>query len=64
METPQYRLRIDEIRVFYDVVENAVEIIAVVHKTYAAEWLAREGIIAGETNTLQESEEHRTDEDN
>ncbi len=41
---PQYRLRIDDVRVYYDIVEDLVEIIAVVAKSQAAEWLAREGI--------------------
>ena len=41
---PQYRLRVDDIRVFYDITEDVVEIIAVIVKPQAAEWLAREGI--------------------
>ena len=40
---PQYRLRVDDIRVFYDIVDGVVEIIAVIAKSQAAEWLAREG---------------------
>lgn len=44
MRRPQYRLRIDNIRVFYDIKHNTVEIIAVVDKTEAAEWLEQEGI--------------------
>ena len=40
---PQYRLRVDDIRVFYDIVDEVVEIIAVIAKSQAAEWLAREG---------------------
>jgi len=43
---PQYRLRVDDIRVFYDVADEVVEIIAVIAKPQAAEWLAREGIPA------------------
>jgi mRNA-degrading endonuclease RelE of RelBE toxin-antitoxin system len=39
---PQYRLRVGEIRVFYDVVEARVEILAIIPKSKAAEWL--EGI--------------------
>ena len=42
---PQYRLRVDDIRVFYDIVDEVVEIIAVIAKPQAAEWLAREGIL-------------------
>ncbi|MCU0490961.1 MAG: hypothetical protein MUD01_05215 [Chloroflexaceae bacterium] len=41
---PQYRLRVDDIRVFYDIVDETVEIIAVVAKPDAAAWLAREGV--------------------
>src|SRR5215207_8048930 len=42
---PQYRLRVDDIRVFYDIVDEIVAIIAVVAKPKAAEWLAQEGIL-------------------
>lgn len=41
---PQYRLRIGDLRVFYDVAPGQVEIVAVVAKVEAAEWLARCGI--------------------
>ena len=40
---PQYRLRVDEIRVFYDVSSGVVEVLAVVPKSQAASWLARAG---------------------
>jgi len=40
---PQFRLRVDEVRVFYDVREGSVEILAIVMKPDAAAWLAREG---------------------
>ena len=40
---PQFRLRLGEIRVYYDVRESTVEILAVVPKSEAAEWLKREG---------------------
>lgn len=40
---PQFRLRVGEVRVFYDVSESRVEILAVVPKSEAAEWLQREG---------------------
>ena len=40
---PQYRLRIDEIRVFYDVEEKRVEILAIIPKSKAIEWLERIG---------------------
>ena len=41
IQRPGYRLRIGEIRVFYDVSEDTVEVLAVVPKSKAAEWLKR-----------------------
>ena len=41
---PQYRLRIGDLRVFYDVTPGQVEVVAVVRKAEAADWLARWGI--------------------
>jgi mRNA-degrading endonuclease RelE of RelBE toxin-antitoxin system len=41
---PQYRLRIGDLRVFYDVTPGQVEVVAVVPKAEAADWLARWGI--------------------
>jgi mRNA-degrading endonuclease RelE of RelBE toxin-antitoxin system len=38
---PQYRLRVDEVRVFYDVSGTTVEILAIVAKTEADLWLAQ-----------------------
>ena len=43
MSRPQYRLRAGEIRVFYDIRESTVEVLAVVPKSGAADWLAAEG---------------------
>ena len=40
---PQYRLRVGEIRVFYDIVEDVVEVLAIVRKSDAATWLAEIG---------------------
>ncbi len=40
---PQYRLRIDEIRVFYDVEEVTVQVLAIILKSEAAKWLERAG---------------------
>ena len=40
---PQYRLRIDGIRVFYDVEESRVVILAIVSKSEATEWLEKAG---------------------
>jgi mRNA-degrading endonuclease RelE of RelBE toxin-antitoxin system len=39
LERPQYRLRVEEVRVFYDVSEKAVEVLAIVPKSKAQEWL-------------------------
>ena len=39
----QYRLRVAEIRIFYDVVEDMVELVAIVRKSDAAAWLAEMG---------------------
>jgi mRNA interferase RelE/StbE len=41
---PQYRLRINDIRVFYDVAEGTVEILAIIPKSRAAEWLKQAGV--------------------
>ena len=38
---PQYRLRVDEVRVFYDVSGAIVEILAIVAKSEADSWLAQ-----------------------
>ncbi len=43
MSQPQYRLRIGEIRVFYDVAEESVEVLAIVKKSDALGWLERKG---------------------
>jgi mRNA-degrading endonuclease RelE of RelBE toxin-antitoxin system len=40
---PQYWLRVEDVRAFYDVVANRVEILAIVPKETAASWLEREG---------------------
>jgi mRNA interferase RelE/StbE len=44
LEKPQYRLRIDEIRLFYDVVENRVDVLGIVEKKNASDWLEKEGV--------------------
>lgn len=43
MRRPQYGLRVGELRVFYDVHGRTVEVLAIVSKPHAAEWLARCG---------------------
>jgi mRNA-degrading endonuclease RelE of RelBE toxin-antitoxin system len=40
---PQYRLRVDEVRVFYDVTGSTIEILAIVTKSEAQTWLAQFG---------------------
>jgi len=43
LSRPQYRLRVDEIRVFYDVTDDTVEVLAIVAKSEAETWLAQFG---------------------
>ena len=43
LRQPQYRLRVDDYRVFYDVSGEAVEILAIVDKPRADHWLRRYG---------------------
>jgi len=38
---PQYRLRVGDVRVFYDVTDATVEVLAIVPKAEAEAWLAR-----------------------
>ena len=40
---PQYRLRVGEIRVFYDVAEGVVSILAIIPKPEAIRWLKEKG---------------------
>ena len=40
---PQYRLRVEEVRVFYDVSSSTVEVLAIVPKPEAESWLAQFG---------------------
>jgi len=40
---PQYRLRVGEIRVFYDVTGHTVEVLAIVAKAEAESWLDQFG---------------------
>jgi mRNA interferase RelE/StbE len=40
---PQYRLRVEEVRVFYDVAGATVEVLAIVAKSEASTWLAQFG---------------------
>jgi mRNA interferase RelE/StbE len=43
LRRPQYRLRVDEVRVFYDVSSTTVEVLAIVAKSEAESWLAQFG---------------------
>jgi mRNA-degrading endonuclease RelE of RelBE toxin-antitoxin system len=40
---PQYRLRVGDVRVFYDVGERVVEVLAIVEKSRVSAWLERTG---------------------
>jgi mRNA interferase RelE/StbE len=41
---PQYRLRVgDDVRVFYDVADAVVQVLAVIPKSEADDWLAKHG---------------------
>jgi mRNA interferase RelE/StbE len=44
LRKPQYRLRVDDLRVFYDVSPPRVEVLAIVPKSEATAWLEREGV--------------------
>ncbi len=43
LSQPQYRLRVGEVRVFYDVTPEVVEVLAIVTKAEASSWLAEHG---------------------
>jgi mRNA-degrading endonuclease RelE of RelBE toxin-antitoxin system len=43
LSKPQYRLRVGDVRVFYDVSESTVEVLAIVLKAEAASWLIQFG---------------------
>jgi mRNA interferase RelE/StbE len=43
LQRPQYRLRVDEIRVFYDVTASTGEILAIIEKREAQAWLTQSG---------------------
>lgn len=52
LSRPQYRLRVEAMRVYYDVTETAVEVLAIVAKGEADEWLRQ----SGETDEDRRSE--------
>jgi mRNA interferase RelE/StbE len=41
LHRPQYRLRVGEVRVFYDISGTTVEVLAIVAKSEADSWLAQ-----------------------
>jgi mRNA interferase RelE/StbE len=43
LDRPHYRLRVDEVRVFYDVSEGIVQVLAIVPKSQAEAWLKAKG---------------------
>jgi mRNA-degrading endonuclease RelE of RelBE toxin-antitoxin system len=43
LSRPQYRLRVEEVRVSYDVSGSTVEVLAIVAKSEAESWLAQFG---------------------
>jgi len=42
---PQYRLRVGDIRVFYDICDQRAEVLAVVGKPYTERWLRQHGVL-------------------
>jgi mRNA-degrading endonuclease RelE of RelBE toxin-antitoxin system len=53
LDRPQYRLRVDEVRVFYDVEEGAVQVLAIVPKAQADAWLKTQGTPRKESGPRQ-----------
>jgi len=43
LSQPQYRLRVGDIRVFYDITETQVQILAIITKAEAQKWLEERG---------------------
>jgi mRNA-degrading endonuclease RelE of RelBE toxin-antitoxin system len=43
MRRPQYRLRVADVHIYYDVTEPKVEVLGIVSKAQAAQWLADTG---------------------
>ncbi len=44
LSRPQYRLRVGDIRVFYDVTATEVQVLAIVTKAEAQAWLEEKGV--------------------
>jgi mRNA interferase RelE/StbE len=51
LSQPQFRLRVGEVRVFYDVTHEAVEVLAIVTKAEAAAWPAEHGTLGAPGGT-------------
>ena len=49
---PEYRLRVDELRVFYDVLGEEVQVLAIVAKSDADAWLAEQGRFDEDSTSL------------
>ncbi len=45
LKQPQFRLRVDDVRVFYDILKDRMEVLAIVTKDQAQEWLGMKGKI-------------------
>jgi mRNA interferase RelE/StbE len=43
LSRPQFRLRVGDVRVFYDVHEGSVEVLAILEKGEVSEWLEQSG---------------------
>ncbi|SDS19439.1 mRNA-degrading endonuclease RelE, toxin component of the RelBE toxin-antitoxin system [Bradyrhizobium canariense] len=41
LRQPQYRLRVGDVRIFYDVTDTTVQVLAIVSKQEASVWLAQ-----------------------
>jgi mRNA-degrading endonuclease RelE of RelBE toxin-antitoxin system len=52
LSRPQYRLRVEDVRIFYDVAEGRVEILAIVLKSEAESWLNQTGESDEEDRTV------------
>ena len=65
LDHPQYRLRVDEYRVVYDVSENTVTIYGILLKSQVENWFATHGIRSSATTTdddqVREEEKHEDD---
>ena len=44
LSKPQYRLRLGDVRVYYDIAGNRVEVLAILPKPVTERWLKRHGV--------------------